>query len=299
MKKLITLLLFAVTVFPLLAKHDSAYLNKVSREYVTPHYKFQQKDDAKLIKPLFILMRSGTRDAVEVLQRMNMDASHFLVYGRFIFAHEDMYESTHEGTSVFEKEKELSETLSREYDVYIIGQFEFLKLPKMAQFQILDAVRNGKSLIIVKSGRVGKLPYRKLYEKPIDLPRELKLFPKVTKRSIVQAYQVGKGKYITVSWGVQENIVGRSILPGLPYSNQWKTQNENAAAFFAMLCRYAAGRDLTVKNPEIRIRDAWNNDVTNVKSLPGGTYYKDLIGSNGAFKVEAFKVTSPIGQVKI
>ncbi|MBQ9772412.1 MAG: beta-galactosidase [Lentisphaeria bacterium] len=299
MKKLITLLLFAVTVFPLLAKHDSAYLNKVSREYVTPHYKFQQKDDAKLIRPLFILMRSGTRDAVEVLQRMNMDASHFLVYGRFIFAHEDMYESTHEGTSVFEKEKELSETLSREYDVYIIGQFEFLKLPKMAQFQILNAVRNGKSLIIVKSGRVGKLPYRKLYETPIDLPRELKLFPKVTKRSIVQAYQVGKGKYITVSWGVQENIVGRSILPGLPYSNQWKTQNENAVAFFALLCRYAAGRELTVKNPKIRIRDAWNNDVTNVKSLPGGTYYKDFIGSNGAFTVEAFKVSSPIGQVKI
>ena len=112
-KKLFGLFAAAAMAFPLSAKHDSAYLNKVSREYVTPHYKFQQKDDAKLIKPLFILMRSGARDAVEVVQRMNMDASHFLAYGRFIFAHEDMYESTHDGSSIFEKEKELSETLKQ------------------------------------------------------------------------------------------------------------------------------------------------------------------------------------------
>ncbi|MBQ7402238.1 MAG: beta-galactosidase [Lentisphaeria bacterium] len=299
MNKLSAILLATAVFFPLFAKHDSAYLNKVSREYVTPHYKFQQKNDSSLIKPLFILMRSGARDAVEVVQRMNMDASHFLVYGRFIFAHEDMYESTHEGTSAFEKEKELSETLSREYDVYIIGQFEFTKLPKMAQFQILNAVRNGKSLIVVKSGKVGRLPYRKLYENPIDLPKELRTFSKPGNRSLVQAYQMGKGKFITVSWGVQENIVGRSILPKIPYSNQWKTQHENSAAFFALLCRYAAGRDLAVRNPEVRIRDAWNKDVTGVKPLPGGVYYKDLIGDNGSFHVEEFKVASPVGQVKI
>ena len=297
MNKFTTILLSAAMVLPLFAKHDSAYLNKVSREYVTPHYKFQQKDDAKPIKPLFILMRSGTRDAVEVVQRMNMNDSHFLVAGRFLFAIEDMYESTHEGTSKFEKEKELSATLSKDYDVYIVGQFEFTKLPKMAQFQILNAVNNGKSLIVVKSGKVGKLPYRKLYANPIELPKELKTFTKPVKRVLVQAYQMGKGKFITLSWSIQENIVGRSILPGIPYDNKWKTAHENASAFFGLLCRYAAGRDLTVTNPKIRIRDAWNKDVTNVKNLPGGIYYKDRIGDNGSFHVEDFKVTSPIGKV--
>ena len=298
-KKLLGVLTAAAMFLPLSAKHDSAYLNKVSREYVTPHYKFQQKDDAKLIKPLFILMRSGARDAVEVVQRMNMDASHFLVYGRFIFAHEDMYESTHDGSSVFEKEKELSETLSKDYDVYVIGQFEFMKLPKMAQFQILNAVKNGKSLILVNSGKPRRLPYKKLYENPIELPKELKTFPKSTKRGLIQAYQMGQGKFISVGWNVVENMDGRSFLPVLPYSNQWKTQHENATAYFALLCRYAAGRDLKVENPKIRVRDAWNKDVTNVKNLPAGTYYKDLIGSNGSFGMEMFKVASSIGEIKI
>ncbi|MBO4632024.1 MAG: beta-galactosidase, partial [Lentisphaeria bacterium] len=299
MKRTISMIFVLAAALPLLAKHDSSYLNKVTNKYVTPHYEFQQKPDAERIRPLFILMRSGARDAMEVDERMPMDPEHFLVYGRFQFAHEDMYESTHEGTSNYEKEKEISDKLEKEYDIYIVGQFEFTKLPQTAQFQILNAVRNGKSLIFVQSGKVSRLPYKALYRNEIDVPKELKGFANGANRAILQAYQVGKGKFITLSWNAVPNIVGRSILPVIPYGNQWKTQHENSCAFFAMLCRYAAGRDLTVKNPKIRIRDAWNKDVTEVAKLPGGTYYKDLIGENGSFRVEEFKIASPVGKVAI
>ena len=285
---------------PLLAKHDSSYLNKVTNEYVTPHYSFQRKPDAARIRPLFILMRSGARDAVEVDERMPMEPEHFLVYGRNEFAWEDMYESTHEGTSTYEKERELSIKLEKEYDIYVVGQFEFKKLPQKAQYLILKAVRDeGKSLVFVQSGKVSRLPYQALYRNEIAIPKEFQGFANGAGKARLQAYQVGKGKFITLSWNVVPNIIGRSLLPLIPYGNQWKTQHENACAFFGMVCRYAADRELAPTTPKTRIRDAWNQDVTGIDNLPGGTYYRDILGENGAFRVEEFRVPSPLGKVEI
>lgn len=295
--KLIPALALSLLTLPLIAKHDSAFLNKISREYVTPHYKFQQKNDAKQIKTLFILMRSGARDSVEVLQRMEMDASFFLTAGRYAFAQEDMYESTHEGTSFFEKENELSATLNKDYDVYVIGQFAFNKLSEKAQYRILNDVRNGKSLILINSGKADRLPYRKLYRNPLAVPEVFQTFAQPAPKAKIQAWQVGKGKFITLSWNVKANSIGHTLLPSVTYSNQWKTQQENAAAFVSLLFRYAAGKEIKVAgNTVTRIRDAWNNDVTAQKNaLPAGTYYKDTLGNNGAFMVEKFTVKSDIG----
>lgn len=298
MKRFAISLLAAVCV-SLAAKHDNAYLNKVTNDYVTPHYKFQLQKDTKPLKPLFLLMRNGARDGVEVNQRMPMDITYFMVEGIYRFALEDMYESTHEGLSVYEKERELANVLSSDYDFYVVGNFQFKFLPESGQYQILNAVRNGKTLIVTSPYGITRLPYRKLYLKPIELPRELKKFAKPSRRVLMQAYQMGKGKIIHLAWNIGSGNPDRTLLPMLPYSNKWKTQNENTAAFFALLCRYAAGKELKPSDPVIRIRDAWNNDVTNVKNLPGGVYYRDIIGKNGAFFIEEFRKTSPLGTVSI
>ena len=83
--------LLAAVCISLAAKHDNAFLNKVTNDYVTPHYKFQLQKDTKLLKPLFLLMRDGARDGVEVNQRMPMDITYFMVEGIYRFALEDMY----------------------------------------------------------------------------------------------------------------------------------------------------------------------------------------------------------------
>ena len=93
--KTLSVLTLSLPALFLSAKHDSAYLNKISREYVTPHYAFQQKKDTKPIKTLFILMRSGARDSVEVLQRLDMDASFFNTAGRYKFANVRCNEGEH------------------------------------------------------------------------------------------------------------------------------------------------------------------------------------------------------------
>ncbi len=299
MKKTILFLLAAALTTPLLAKHNGDYLNKMTQEYTTPHYKFQSKPEAKKLRVLFILARSGARDAVEVVQRMPMEAEYFLTYGPSYFAKEDMYESTIDGTTMYEKEKELSEKLNKGYDVCVIGTFDFMKLPESAQFQLLNAVTKGMGLVFAYPATVKELPYKKLYQHSLAIPESLMKFARPAPKMLMQAWQVGAGRLVNVSWKEGYIPVDRSVLPPIPYSNQWKTQNENAAAFFCAVCRFAAGKELTVKNPQTRIRDLWNKDVTNLRILPGGTYYRDEMGENGAFQVTEFSKPSPVGTVSV
>ena len=63
MKTIYSLLLAAVFL-PLAAKHDGSYLNRITEEYVTPHYSFQTRPEQRPIRVLFILSRAGARDAV-------------------------------------------------------------------------------------------------------------------------------------------------------------------------------------------------------------------------------------------
>lgn len=299
--KVLSVLALSLLTLTLAAKHDSGFLNKITRDYVTPHYAFQQKKDTDPIRTLFILMRSGARDSVEILQRMDMDAEFFTTAGRYAFAVENMYESTHEGTSVFEKSNELSAKLNKDYDVFVIGQFAFTKMPEKAQYRILNEVRKGKSLILIQSGRVDRLPYRKLYAKPIKVPAVFSKFAQPSAKAKLQAWQVGKGKFINLSWNKTANITYHTLLPRVRYDNKWKTQQENAAAYVSLVMRYAAGKSITVSGKTVtRIRDAWNKDVTAKRNnLPAGTYYKDTLGSNGAFFVEEFKVKSAVGDLNL
>ena len=298
MKKMLCLLAAALLA-QLYGKHNGDYLNRITADYVTPHYLFQTKTDAKPLRTLFILSRSGARDAVETVQRMPMEAEYFLTYNQSTFAQEDMYESTIEGTSRYEKEKELAAKLDRDYDVCVVGFFDFTKLPESAQLRLLRATASGMGLILVHPTVVRRLPYKKLYADSVAIPEEVKKFAQPSGKMKLEAWNVGKGRLIALSWGGNILPKDRSCLPAIPYSNQWKTQNENSAAFLGFLCRYAAGRDTTVNNAKIRIRDRWNRDVTSLKSLPGGVYYRDEMGENGSFLVTEFQVPSTVGKVNI
>ncbi len=299
MKKFLLMLLAFAVALPLLGKHNGDYLNKLTEEYVTPHYKFQSKPESKKLRVLFIVSRSGGRDAVEIAQRMSMEAEYFLTYGPRIFAAENMYESAMEGTSIYEKEKELTEKLKKEYDVCVIGNFEFTLLPESAQFQILTAMTKGMGLVLDHQLAIKKLPYGKLYQKGVEIPASLTNFAQPSQKTKLQAWQVGAGRLVTLSWGNGYTPSDRSALPSIPYSNQWKTQHENAAAFVGAVCRFAAGRELAVTGGKKRIRDAWNQDVTAVSNLPGGTYYQDDLGDNGAFQITEITIPSPVGKVSV
>lgn len=78
MKHILSAFLSAAVTLPALAVHDGAFLNKITDEYVTPHHKFFVQEDKQPVRVLFILSRSGARDAVELGQRIPLQADHLL-----------------------------------------------------------------------------------------------------------------------------------------------------------------------------------------------------------------------------
>ena len=92
------------------------YLHEMTGEYVTPHHSFRGSDAERPLKVLFLLDRQGGRDAVEAVQRFNIEPTYFLMTGGDRIAQEDMYESAWAGTTVYEKTRELDEKLNGRYD---------------------------------------------------------------------------------------------------------------------------------------------------------------------------------------
>ncbi|MBQ6327735.1 MAG: hypothetical protein IJI35_01855, partial [Kiritimatiellae bacterium] len=55
------------------------FLHEMTGEYVTPHHSFRGSDAEKPLKVLFLLDRAGGRDAVEAVQRFNIEPTYFLM----------------------------------------------------------------------------------------------------------------------------------------------------------------------------------------------------------------------------
>ena len=65
------------------------YLHEMTGEYVTPHFDFRGSVAERPLKALFVLDRRGARDAVEVVQRFNVEPTYFLTVSGDRIAAED------------------------------------------------------------------------------------------------------------------------------------------------------------------------------------------------------------------
>ncbi|HOJ39009.1 MAG TPA: hypothetical protein PK644_00910, partial [bacterium] len=145
MKKI---LLFSL-IFPLFAaaRHNGDYLHVITTSYVTPHLVWGKPLSTGKIKCLFIVGRQGAREVVELWQRMDLDYEAVTVFHSGLLAMEDMYEGQVEGTTAYEKKKELLTKLEKDYDVFILGNVRFDILPSEVKYRILEKVKNGAGLV--------------------------------------------------------------------------------------------------------------------------------------------------------
>lgn len=297
MKYILSAFLSAAVTFPALAVHDGAFLNKITDEYVTPHHKFYVQSEKQPIRALFILSRSGARDAVELGQRIPLQADHLLTPNHAYLAVEDMYESAIAGTTVLEKKRELAQKLETPRDLYVIGNFDFIKLPEDAQFKILSAVRDGAGLLIVQPTGLRKLPFKKLYQEELPAPSFLTGFPFPNERTVLKAWKVGKGRVVHLAYGAPSIPQDLTLTAPIPMGNTWRSQYENAIALAGLASRFAAGRETEPESPVVRIRDSFNNIVT--PPYCAGTLYKDELGRNGGYRVSKISVESPVGTMRV
>ena len=271
------------------------YLHEMTGEYVTPHFDFRGSVAERPLKALFVLDRRGARDAVEVVQRFNVEPTYFLTVSGDRIAAEDMYESAWKGTSVHEKTRELDEKLNARYDLYVFGRKAFTSVNEEHRYRILKAVRDtGAGLLMVSDLGPRKIPYSKVYAEKLPTPGFVAAFPREYPRTQLNVWQVGKGRLTELSWQGYAQARFFALAPSFPINDQWTAKYENALAFVGQAMRFAAGRDAEPSEPvRVRLRDRFNREVPDASCA--GVHFRDVIGANGAVRIEKVETPSPVG----
>lgn len=269
---------------------DGDYLNKLTMEYRTPSVEFSTT--GKKLKVLFILNRTGARDAVELMQLMPCDYEAVLTYDRKLLS-AGSYERYMTGTSAGEKRREFTRKLAGQYDVIVLGGITLDKLPPIVQNRLTNKVRSGTPLLQVCLTKEDFKPHRNLQGTPLPIPFKNWIDAAVT------ACQAEKGRVVSVVWNrptpYNEPL---SLVAEREYSSYHRSYYLSDLANIAMLARFAAGCPVTPENPAVRVRDL-HNGIVSGGDLPGGKYFRDIIGQNGAFAVEPFTVPSCVGKVTL
>ncbi len=272
--------------------HDGGYLNEVTMEFKTPCHPMAEMA-ALQPKILFILPRIGARDAVELLQLMPAEYDAVLCGSRTELVYKNQYESYMTGTDLASKEQELHDKLSKPWNVVVVGSHDLGVLPDASRRKLLAMSHRGTGLLIVNLSA--------------DEPREEMLPPGERKPAPVASWieadattwMNGSGRVVMLKWKQSvPNNEPFSLVSPPEYDLTWRSQYHTQLAGVGQFIRYAAGFSLEPEKPKRRIRDRWNN-VWNGVDMPGGIYYHDALGANGAFTIKVETIPSPIGEITI
>ena len=291
-KSIVLCVVFAIAAMNAAPWHDGGYLNEVTMDFKTPCHPMAELAG---IQPriLFILPRIGARDAVELLQLMPAEYGAVLCGSRTELIYKNQYESYMTGTDLESKQQELRDKLSQPWDVVVIGSHDLGILPDASRRKLLARVYRGIGLLIVNLSsdepREDMLPSGERQPAPIESWIE----------ADATTWTHGSGRVVMLKWRRSQPANEPFSLVSPPeYDLCWRSQYHTQLAGIGQFIRYAAGFSVEPNKPERRIRDRWNN-VVSVEELPGGIYYQDLLGGNGAFTVKVVSVPSPVGKITI
>ena len=292
LKSVVFYCIIAIAVVNAEPWHDGGYLNEVTMEFKTPCHPLSE---LKGIQPkiLFILPRIGARDAVELLQLMPAEYGAVLCGSRTDVVYKNQYENYMTGTDLESKQQELQEKLSQPWDVIVVGSHDLGFLPDASRRKLLVRVYRGTGLLIVNLSA--------------DEPREEMMPPGERKPAPVESWieadattwMHGSGKVVLLKW--RQSVPANepfSLVSPPEYDLTWRSQYHTQLAGIGQYIRYAAGFSVEPEKPVRRIRDRWNN-VLKGEETPGGIYYHDMLGGNGAFAIKVETVPSPVGEITI
>lgn len=291
-KSIIFYLLLAIAAVNAAPWHDGGYLNEVTLEFKTPCHPMAELAELQP-KILFILARIGARDAVELLQLMPAEYGAVLCGSRTELVYKNQYESYMTGTDLASKQQELHDKLSKPWDVVVIGSHDLGILPEETRRKLLAKVYRGTGLLMVNLSA--------------DEPREEMLPPGERKPVPIESWietdamtwMHGSGRVVMLKW--KQSLPANepfSLVSPPEYDLSWRSQYHTQLAGIGQFIRYTAGFSVEPEDSVHRIRNRWN-EVLKVEELPGGTYYQDLLGGNGAFSIKQVSIPSPVGEITI
>jgi hypothetical protein len=261
LKKLSSLLLLAAGL-SCQARHDGRYLHELNTDYATPHLNWGAKQNDGKIKALFIGPRYGAREAVEATQRMDITMKAVIAHDAGNMAVDSRYDGAVSGTSINEKTMELMAKLEQKYDLFVIGNFNFDKLPAEAKLKILRQVMDGSGLLFVY---IRKTEFKRIFSQPTDNAKDILAladpagFPsvlnKIPAKTLLKTYQLGKGRITQIDYKANHggHYNGLTLTAPNPYSNRWQAEYENNMTLVLRAMQWTAGHDpqVEVKFPNL------------------------------------------------
>jgi len=287
----ILLFVFLIFSIPLFPKPKGDYLNLITKKYITPHHNWAKPLYKGKLNCLFIVSRQGAREVVEVWERADIDFEGFTVFHSGLLALENMYEGQVEGTTLYEKEKEILSKLKKEYDVIIFGNVKFDILPAEAKYKIIEKVKNGTGLVffynwdtiykklfstkgncewISKTLNLNSIPFSSSGWTPANLLTSEKKF-KIDE--LLKGYKFGNGRILIVNYpGLHSTYYsGLSLTNPEKYSRFWNSDYENYMALVIKSILWAGKRENGFNLIPINFK---NDDIINQENLPKKLEFK-------------------------
>ncbi|MEI6423378.1 MAG: hypothetical protein WCP55_14245, partial [Lentisphaerota bacterium] len=242
------IMLASIIVF---GNYDGGYLRDITMNYKTASLDWGSNKNN--LNVLFIVPRQGGREVVELVQRLPMNYEAVTASNSVILAEDgNIYEAAVAGTSGYEKKLELFKKLEKKYDLFVIGNFEFRRLPEEAQFKILSQVAHGAGLIIIYPG---VLELKKVFSTPVEGAEEiLSLAPlkglpaevqKVPDKDLLKTYQFKEGRILVLDYKAYRGAyVGMALTAPNEFSNRWQAEYENSMVLLIRSMLWAAGEKL-------------------------------------------------------
>ena len=142
-------LLIAVSAQAVDDRHPGDYVLNIDTSYATPHTTWASPYAQGTLKALFIIpQRDAAREVVELYQRMDLDFEAFVVPDSESIGSDDRYSENVQGLSTDEQLASLRVKLQGDYDVIVLGNFDFDAIPADLQYEILRKVaEDGTGLV--------------------------------------------------------------------------------------------------------------------------------------------------------
>ncbi|MDD2706912.1 MAG: beta-galactosidase trimerization domain-containing protein [Verrucomicrobiae bacterium] len=119
-------------------------------EYVTPHIPWLKPNSQGTLKVLFLTHRGAMREAIELSQRFDLQASVFAMdlADEFFLENESYYFPLH--PTADEMEADALEKLNVKYDVIAAGNIKWSALPMAARYRIFKQISEGTALVCMR-----------------------------------------------------------------------------------------------------------------------------------------------------
>ena len=160
----------ALGALPAWARVPGDDIHRWQHQRVTPHVAWAKPWAKGKVHALMVVQTYvGSREAGELVQRLDCNLTVVSVRARNVFAATDRYHAQVEGSLLAEKTAELRAKLRTRYDVIILANFELAALPVELQVGVLEQVVQGTGLVLT----FGMQHKPAFLRKPVDQDRDV------------------------------------------------------------------------------------------------------------------------------